>query len=29
MALACWSERREGGTRVRIVQLEPRRPGRA
>lgn len=28
MALACWSEPREGGTRVRVAQIEPRRPGR-
>ena len=28
VALACWSERREGGTRVRVAQIEPRRPGR-
>ena len=28
-ALACWSERREGGTRVRLVRIEPRRAGRA
>jgi hypothetical protein len=28
IALACWSEQREGGSRVRLVQIEPRRPGR-
>jgi hypothetical protein len=28
VALACWSERREGGARVRLVQIEPRRSGR-
>jgi hypothetical protein len=25
VALACWSERRASGTRVRLVQIEPRR----
>jgi hypothetical protein len=29
IALACWSERREGGTRVRVVQIAPRKAGRA
>ena len=28
VALACWSERREGGPRVRVAQIEPRRPTR-
>jgi hypothetical protein len=28
IALACWSERREGGTRVRVAQIEPRKPAR-
>jgi hypothetical protein len=28
IALACWSEHREGGSRVRLVQIEPRAKGR-